>query len=357
MIKSLYSVVGVMSGTSLDGVDFCWVSFSKNEQWNFKIIAAETEPYLPEMKLRLASAIELNSNELERLNQDYTKYLGQHIKNFIQKYQITNLDAVCSHGHTVFHQPEKGFTLQIGNLPEIANYVQQTVVCDFRVQDVAMGGQGAPLVPIGDALLFSDYDFCLNLGGFANISFQHNNQRVAFDICPANITLNHYVQALGYSFDNDGYYAAQGTLYQPLLEALNKLDFYQMSPPKSLGLEWVQKEVFPLVEQFSLTSKSLLRTFVEHSAIQIVDVLEHYKLQHGLCTGGGVLNSFLMSRISELLDHKIPRAEMSLVHYKEALIFAFLGVLKLRHEVNCLQSVTGAKQDHSSGKIYFCSVN
>ena len=356
MIKSSYSVVGVMSGTSLDGVDFCWVNFSKNKKWDFKILATETEPYLPEMKVRLESAITFSSNQLENLNQDYTEYIGQRIYNFIQRHQIKNLDAVCSHGHTIFHQPEQGLTLQVGNWPKIANYVQQTVVCDFRVQDVAMGGQGAPLVPVGDKLLFPQHDFCLNLGGFANISFQHNKQRIAFDICPVNIILNHYVQALGSSFDKDGKYAAQGTLHQPLLEALNALNFYQNPPPKSLGLEWVQKEIYPLAERFSTTTESLLRTFVEHSAIQIAAVLKHNNLRHGLFTGGGVFNSFLMFRIADLLDHKIPMAESSLIHYKEALIFAFLGVLRLRDEVNCLQSVTGANQDHSSGKIYFCSI-
>lgn len=356
MIKNKYNVVGVMSGTSLDGVDYCWVEFSKNKHWSFKILAAETVSYSTAMKTQLSAAISLNSNELNQLNQDYTKYLGHGINAFIQKHTILNLDAVCSHGHTVLHQPEKGLTLQIGNLPKLADYIQQMVVCDFRVQDVALGGQGAPLVPIGDALLFSQYDYCLNLGGFANISFQHNNQRIAFDICPANIILNHFVQSLGLSFDKDGTYAAQGALHLPLLEALNTLSFYHKSPPKSLGLEWVQNEVFPLVERFPLATESLLRTFVEHTAQQIVLVLKQYNLKQGLYTGGGVLNSFLMNRIAALLGHNIPMADTSIIHYKEAVVFAFLGVLKLRNEVNCLQSVTGAKHDHSSGEIYFNAI-
>ena len=342
-----------MSGTSLDGIDFCWVEFSKNKHWEFKILAAETEAYSTEMKVQLSTAISLHQTELEHLNQEYTKYLGHRIYNFIQKHQISNLDAVCSHGHTVFHQPENGLTLQIGNLPKIADYIQQTVVCDFRVQDLAMGGQGAPLVPIGDALLFAQYDYCLNLGGFANISFQHNNQRLAFDLCPANITLNHYVQTLGLPFDKGGALAKQGTLHLPLLEALNALDFYQRRSPKSLGLEWVQSTIFPLIASFDLDTNSVLRTLVEHTAIQIKNVVHEYNLEHGLYTGGGVLNTFLMTRIGELLGHEIKNADSDLIHFKEALIFAFLGVLKLRNEVNCLQSVTGAKQDHSSGKIYF----
>lgn len=356
MIKNTYNIVGVMSGTSLDGIDFCWVRFTKKENWDFKILATETVAYSTDMYTKLKSAITLSSNQLNEFNKAYTHYLGSCINAFIQKHQISNLDAVSSHGHTVFHQPEKGITLQIGNLPELTQQLQQTVVCDFRVQDVALGGQGAPLVPIGDELLFAQYGFCLNLGGFANISFQHNNQRLAFDVCPANITLNHYVQTLGFPFDKGGELAKQGTLHLPLLEALNTLDFYHKRPPKSLGLEWVQNTIFPLIASFDLGTNSVLRTLVEHTAIQIVDILHHYNLSYGLFTGGGALNTFLMMRIEELLGSEIKNADSDLIHFKEALIFAFLGVLKLRNEVNCLQSVTGAKQDHSSGKIYFPSI-
>jgi anhydro-N-acetylmuramic acid kinase len=357
VINKIYSIVGVMSGTSLDGVDLCWVKFSKKENWSFDILAAETHNYTPSIKSRLQSAIALSSEALIKLDRDYTMHLAECLKLFIKKYKIKNLDAVCSHGHTIFHQPDKGITFQIGNLPILADAIKQTVVCDFRVQDVAMGGQGAPLVPIGDLLLFPHYDFCLNLGGFANISFQNNSQRIAFDICPANITLNHYAQLLGCPFDNNGEFAKKGALNSPLLEALNNLEFYKKQPPKSLGLEWVQNEIYDLVDAFDLSPHSILRTLVEHSAIQIVNILKKQDLKSGLYTGGGVLNSFLMHRISKHYAHQISDQNLDLVHYKEALVFAFLGVLKLRGEVNCLRSVTGAKQDHSSGKIYFYTSN
>ena len=357
MINKIYSIVGVMSGTSLDGVDLCWVKFSKKENWSFDILAAETHNYTPSIKSRLQSAIALSSEALIKLDRDYTMHLAECLKLFIKKYKIKNLDAVCSHGHTIFHQPDKGITFQIGNLPILADAIKQTVVCDFRVQDVAMGGQGAPLVPIGDLLLFPHYDFCLNLGGFTNISFQNNSQRIAFDICPANITLNHYAQLLGCPFDNNGEFAKKGALNLPLLEALNNHEFYKKQPQKSLGLEWVQNEIYDLVDAFDLSPHSILRTLVEHSAIQIVNILKKQDLKSGLYTGGGVLNSFLMHRISKHYSHQISDQNLDLVHYKEALVFAFLGVLKLRGEVNCLRSVTGAKQDHSSGKIYFYTSN
>ena len=357
MISKIYRVVGVMSGTSLDGLDLCWVEFSKQGDWSFDILAAETHLYAPSFKSRLKSAMTMSSKALMKLDYDYTMHLANYLKLFIRKHKIKNLDAVCRHGHTIYHQPDEGITLQIGNLPILADAIKQTVVCDFRVQDVAMGGQGAPLVPIGDLLLFSQYDFCLNLGGFANISFQKNSQCFAFDICPANITLNHYSQLLGYSFDKNGEFAKKGTLHLPLLQAMNNLEFYRKAPPKSLGLEWVQNEIYPLVDVYELSTHSILRTMVEHSAIQIANILKKQDLKSGLYTGGGVLNSFLIKRISELHEHEISDVNLDLINYKEALIFGFLGVLKLRGEVNCLHTVTGAKKDHSSGKIYFYSSN
>ena len=205
-----YKVLGVMSGTSLDGIDLCVSSFEFETSWKFQIQVAETVEYSEKWKYRLKTAIDLTATELENLNKEYTQFLAEVIQRFVNRHSLTSLDAVCGHGHTVFHEPSLGKTLQIGNLPSLATYLNQTVVCDFRTQDVAFGGQGAPLVPIGDALMFSDYDFCLNLGGFANISFEQNSERIAFDICPVNIVLNHYVASLGMTYDSEGQIAAKG---------------------------------------------------------------------------------------------------------------------------------------------------
>lgn len=187
MLKKIYKVIGVMSGTSLDGVDLAHIIFNiKNDKWDFQVLECETISYSSEWVNKLKIAVGFSKVELSELNQDYTLLLGQIIANFIEKHKIEDLDAICSHGHTILHQPQNGFTLQIGNLPEIAEYTNHKVVCDFRVQDVEFGGQGAPLVPIGDKILFSDYDYCLNLGGFSNISFEQNGDRIAFDISPVN---------------------------------------------------------------------------------------------------------------------------------------------------------------------------
>ena len=342
-----------MSGTSLDGIDLCLSSFEFGTSWQFQINAAETVEYSEKWKQRLRTAIDLDSKELDKLNADYTLFLAEVIQAFIDAHSVTTIDAVCSHGHTVFHEPNLGKTLQIGNLPVLATYLNQTVVCDFRTQDVALGGQGAPLVPIGDALLFSEHDYCLNLGGFANISFEQNSERIAFDICPVNIVLNHYVASLGMAYDSEGQIAAKGTVFKPLLEALNALEFYKQQPPKSLGLEWVQSEILPLIKTYDLEVSNLLRTVVEHCAVQLSSVLKTHQLKKGLITGGGVFNTFLMQRISELCRQDLHPTQPMIIDFKEALVFGFLGVLRLRNEPNCLQSVTGAAHDHSSGHIYF----
>ena len=352
MKRVVYHVIGVMSGTSLDGVDFCYASFEFSSTWTFKILKSKTIPYSKDWIERLSGGIALNTNDITSLNEDYTVYLGGIINHFIENNKLTLIDAVCSHGHTIFHKPEKNYTLQIGNLPKLSGIINQKVVCDFRVQDVTFGGQGAPLVPIGDQLLFHDFDFCLNLGGFANTSYQINNERIAYDICPVNIVMNHYVKSLGLDFDFNGDIASLGIIEEELLKALNALDYYKMTSPKSLGLEWVKSEIFPLIDSYNLEIKDSLRTFVEHAAFQIAHEINKLKKAKLLFTGGGVYNKFLISRIAYYSKFEITIPSKEIIEYKEALIFGFLGILKIRNEVNCLSSVTGAKVNHSSGEIF-----
>lgn len=347
-----YTVLGVMSGTSLDGVDLAVVKFTKEEEWSFIITDAGTIPYPAFWKHKLATAIDLSEHDLEMLNEDYTTYLGRVILNFIRDNHITELDAVCSHGHTIKHEPENSYTLQIGNLEKLAQLLEQTVVCDFRVQDVRFGGQGAPLVPIGDRLLFPNYQYCLNLGGFANISTEKDNRRIAYDICPVNTVLNFYAEKLGMEYDKDGEIAASGSVIPEMLQELENLKFYKKEPPKSLGIEWVNAEVFPVLSKYQDNIPSVLRTFVEHIAIQLSENLADDPSSEVLVTGGGCFNSFLMDQLQKKTKCRITIPSAEIINYKEALIFAFLGVLKLRGEVNVLSSVTGAKKDHSSGVIY-----
>ena len=351
MIKSSYNIVGVMSGTSLDGIDLAYITFEVGNTWTFKIDCAETVSYSKKWKHKLSNLVGFDLETLKSIDKDYTIYLAQTINSFLRKHQLNNIDAICSHGHTALHQPDHNLTYQIGNLPTLSKLVSQTVVCDFRTQDVTYNGQGAPLVPIGDRLLFSEYDYCINLGGFANISSEINNIRIAYDICPVNIVMNRFAEKLGYDYDKGGEIAKSGNVDQDVLNLLNDLDFYTLQPPKSLGLEWVDSEVFPILEESKLTEETILRTFIEHIAIQIAKAFKTNSKV--LFTGGGTFNDFLLERIKAQKQFHLIVPSKEIIDFKEALIFGLLGVLKLREEVNCLSSVTGADCDHSSGVIYY----
>jgi anhydro-N-acetylmuramic acid kinase len=353
MFKETYNVIGVMSGTSLDGIDLAHVNFSiVDGKWSFDIYETETVSYDNDWLNKLKTAIDFSEDKLKELNKDYTVLLSNIIKTYINKHQLQKLDAVCSHGHTILHQPQNGFTLQIGNLPEIANHCNQTVVCDFRVQDLFLGGQGAPLVPIGDRILFSEYDFCLNLGGFSNVSFEQNDTRIAFDISPVNTVLNFYANQLGLDYDDKGQLAGSGKLNSELLNELNALEYYKKQFPKSLGFEFVKETVLPLIEEYNIPIEDKLITFTEHISFQIAVALPNKKGKL-LATGGGAYNDFLIERLKFCLPElEIIIPDKKTIEFKEALIFALLGVLKLRNEFNVLSSVTGAKKDHSSGMIF-----
>ncbi|AWH86818.1 anhydro-N-acetylmuramic acid kinase [Flavobacterium album] len=355
MEEENYNVIAVMSGTSLDGADLAHVSLAyKDAKWAFKIAETATVPYTDEWVQTLKAAVEFTHEQLEHLNKEYTTLLAGIINGFIREHGLANIDAICSHGHTIQHRPQDGYTLQIGNLPEIATLTGHKVICDFRVQDVELGGQGAPLVPIGDRLLFGQYRYCLNLGGFSNISFEEGQDRIAFDICPVNTVLNFYANRLGFDYDDGGSLASNGNCIPGLLEALNSLQFYSLPYPKSLGFEFVKEMVLPLMEKYDTAPEDKLRTFTEHIAFQIAEVIKQ-KGDKGelLVTGGGAYNTLLINRMKALLpDTLIYIPDDTTIQFKEALIFALLGVLKLRNEDNVLSSVTGAEKDHSSGRIY-----
>ena len=349
----IYHVIGLMSGTSLDGVDiaYCVFKFDKGN-WNFEIQKAATIPYNSKWKEALSTLSIKSAFEFVSTHEEYGRYLGELVKMFVSKHKI-KVDFVSSHGHTIFHQPEKGITAQIGSGAALSAACGLPVVCDFRSLDVALGGQGAPLVPVGDHFLFSEYEYCLNMGGIANISFEKNSERVAFDICPANMVLNELAQEEGITFDSNGDLAREGKMNKALLKELNALDYYPLSYPKSLGKEWVDNYFFPVLERYSLSTRDKLSTCCEHIAGQIAKAIKpEYRNRSIYITGGGAFNKFLMERISSHLSLEINLPEPTLINYKEALIFAFLGVLRKRGEVNCFKSVTGAIRDSSCGVIY-----
>ena len=342
--------IGLMSGSSLDGLDLALVRFTSDEgHYSYQIEAAETLPYPKYWHDQLADAFLHKPEELIPLDQEYGAYLGQQVLRFVKK-QGVKPDFVASHGHTVFHKPELRYTLQIGDGQALADACGLTVVNDFRTEDVNKGGQGAPLVPIGDDLLFGEYAICLNIGGIANLSYDLDGKRIAYDICIANQALNWLAQREGLAYDKDGHLARQGHIDHPLLETLNDNEFYRQSPPKSLGREFFETHQKTLLQ--SCPTNDALATFVEHIAMQIaqsVDMLPQGKM---LVTGGGALNSYLIERIQKHTQHQVVVPDRMTVDYKEALIFALLGLLRLEGRTNVLCSVTGAPDDSCSGKIW-----
>ncbi|MFC1734265.1 anhydro-N-acetylmuramic acid kinase, partial [candidate division KSB1 bacterium] len=299
----------------------------------------------------LAEAHLVESNKLATYHIELGRLYGNFVNNFTEKYKI-QADFIASHGHTVIHQPDKGITLQIGDGKTIAATTGIKVVCDFRKQDVDLGGQGAPLVPVGDWLLFPDYYYCLNLGGFANISYEINSDCVAFDICPVNTVLNYLANLVGLTYDDRGKFASKGHLIPELYDKLNTLTFYHKKGPKTLGKEWLMEEFIPILNDDSSNVENKLATVIWHIAEQIKIATLYISAKDILITGGGAYNRYLIEQIKKKVSHHIIIPDDILIQFKEAMIFAFLGVLRLRNEVNCLKSVTGARRNHCSGIVF-----
>lgn len=357
-----YTLLGAMSGTSLDGLDLACCHFRFHEErWEYTILASETIAYDNEWHQRLSQLMEADALTFIKTDRALGKWIGEQARAFMDRHHVQP-QALASHGHTVFHKPEEGYTVQIGHGFSMMVASGMPVINDFRSLDVALGGHGAPLVPIGDDLLFGDYTYCLNLGGIANISAPTATGRIAYDICPANGVLNYLAKQLGISYDEDGKFAAAGAVVPQLLEQLNKLGFYQQQPPKSLGYEWVQEQVLPLLNSSRASVPDLLATFCEHIAQQVALAVKQLQEQVGLhrqkrllVTGGGAFNLHLVKLLQQHLHQnaiEVIIPDEQTIGFKEALIFAFLGVLRLNSEPNCLQSVTGASANNSGGVIY-----
>jgi anhydro-N-acetylmuramic acid kinase len=345
------NILGIMSGTSLDGLDYAVCSFEhKSGFWSYKIHYAETVKYDSYWTNRLQSAHSLSAMDILILDRELGKYIAEQALSAIGSAGIP-VDLVASHGHTVFHQPEAGFTFQIGNPQVIAVETGILTVGDFREMDVLHGGEGAPLVPVGDDLLFSDYDYCLNLGGFANISYKDEEKRLARDVCPVNIILNQFARELDIPFDREGMAGRSGNISSALLEQLNRISYYAGHGPGSLSREWMELEMLPLVYDIRLSVTDVLRTLYEHIAIQVSSQIK--KRSKVLVTGGGAYNTFLIECLRRLNPSEIVIPSKELVEFKEALVFAFLGLLRLKEQINCYSSVTGADQDTCCGVVYF----
>jgi anhydro-N-acetylmuramic acid kinase len=352
-MEEKYRITGLMSGSSMDGTDLaCCEMVWNGNQWDYRIMEAETVPYTPELKSKLEVACNWNRHEIEELDRELGGYYASLLNDFHERHRLVP-DLISSHGHTILHEPHRGVTYQAGNGSIMAERTGIVVVNDFRSEDVAQGGQGAPLVPMGDRLLFAQYEGCINLGGFANISCENREgQYIAYDLSPANMALNQVAGLKGLEFDRDGALARQGTLHADLFEKMNQLDYYHLSPPKSLGREWFILKLLPLMDHSGLSHEDLMATVLEHIAFQVARGINDAGVKSVLITGGGALNQTLINRLTYYTTASIEIPGEQLIHYKEALVFALLGVLKIRGEINCLSSVTGGKRDLSAGTIH-----
>lgn len=358
----LYRAIGVMSGSSLDGLDIVFAEIHENGgKWSYEILEAVCYPYNTEWSKKLQEATTLSALDYQLLHTEYGHYIGSQVNRFISEKGLAyKVGLVASHGHTTFHVPAKRMTAQLGDGAAIAAATHLPVVTDLRALDVAFGGQGAPIVPIGEKLLFNDYTYFLNIGGIANIS-QKGDSLIAYDVCPANRVLNLLANEAGYEYDDKGNIAAGGMLSADLLDQLNALDYYRQAYPKSLANSFGTDVVYPLIKAAGITHADALHTYAQHIAIQIAQNIialnknntqENQKL---LVTGGGAFNIFLTQLLQEhLAPHHIevvvPNA--LLVQYKEALVMALMGVLRWREESNVLSSVTGATRDSVGGAFW-----
>ncbi|MFC4871161.1 anhydro-N-acetylmuramic acid kinase [Negadavirga shengliensis] len=353
-----YPVIGLMSGTSGDGLDMAYCVFEKKKDWTFDITQAQTVPFPLDLGDALRKSHQLSSEDLALLDVSFGEWMGNQVKAFCKAHKLAPL-FIASHGHTVFHRPEKKLTKQIGNGYALWQAAGVPVINDFRSLDVVLGGQGAPLVPIGDKLLFGSYDYCLNLGGIANISHSEGQSRIAYDVCPFNLLLNHYASRLGLAYDEDGLLAAEGEILPELLEHLEKLAYYRHRGAKSLGREDIEETFLPLLEKTGFPVKNILATLSDHFANRIAETVLKTHSETGrpgqlLVTGGGAYNQHFIEKLSEKLAGKtrVVLPEKKIIDFKEAMVFAFLGVLRTRGENNCLASVTGAASDNCGGTLY-----
>jgi len=361
----VYRTIGLMSGSSLDGLDIVFAELEESRGlWTYEIKTAACYEYNNEWKEKLITAKNLNAHDYFLLHTAYGKYLAGSVNKFIDENNLHHqVQLIASHGHTVFHEPGSGVTTQLGCGATLAALTEINVVSDLRIIDIALGGQGAPIVPLGEKLLFPGFDFYLNIGGIANLSFQREKEFIAFDVCPANRVLNMFAQKAGKEFDENGHLASEGQLITPLLEQLNALDYYKLTAPKALSNNFGTDVIFQLIESFKPDESDALRTYTEHIAFQIQESVQNIIINKAakqagfklLVTGGGAFNKFLGKKINENLaisNVEVIIAENNIVLYKEALIMALLGVLRWREENTVLASVTGASRNSIGGAVW-----
>lgn len=355
----VYRVLGIMSGSSLDGLDLALVEFHPEGNWSFEVKAAACYPYDAEWTAQLRNATRLSARDYLLLHTRYGHYIGNEINRFIEENQLAfQVQLIASHGHTSFHLPGQQTTAQLGDGAAIAATTGLAVVSDLRAMDLALGGQGAPIVPIGEQLLWPNYPWLLNIGGIANITRNRAGHAAAFDCCPANAILNRLAALEGLAYDTDGYLAAGGKLQPSLLNLLNQQSYYAEPYPKSLSNDFGKEVIYPLLEASGFSVADQLHTYVVHIATQVAHAVAALEPAAGgtmLVTGGGAHNKFLLSKIGEALKPYAIELELpdnTTIDFKEAIVMALFGLLRWREQVNLLHSATGAQKDSIGGALW-----
>lgn len=350
-MSNIFKIIGIMSGTSLDGIDIAHCTFKESRDWTYKIDKAITVQYPKKLKNKLKSSIELSGYDLIKLDHSLGEFIGLEINKFI-KYNNLNPELISSHGHTVFHNPKEKIGLQIGNANKILSIVKLPVINNFRELDIILGGQGAPLVPIGEKLLFKGYNYFINLGGILNLTKIDPRNMYAYDVVASNLVLNNISNKLNLEYDHKGEIARNGKLIPKLFDKLNSIEYYKKNYPKTIGIEWINKNIYPTIYKLNYNLKDVMNTFSNHIAYQLIKNINGEKNKI-LVTGGGAYNEYLIEKIKLYDNNKnewiIPND--NLVNYKEALIFAFMGLLKRMNKQNILNDVTGCKFKISGGNI------
>lgn len=370
MGKKSYKALGLMSGSSLDGLDIAYCHFEVEKENNgqlyvhdWKILAAETIGFSEAWQARLGQLPTQTALSFAKTHTYLGHYFGDMVNDFMNRYQIEP-DFIATHGHTIFHDPMGRMTIQIGDGSAMAAKTGFPVISNFRNQDIAIDGQGAPVAPIIDKYLLPGHDFYLNLGGIANITTVLPHKMVAFDICPANQLLNALANRLNLEYDEGGQIAAAGQVLDDLLKEMNRADFYKIAYPKSLDNAWSQTAILSKIADEPTAIPNQLSTFVEHIAYQIAfaikQVIRKEKIEKKqlslLATGGGAFNAYLMERLQyhcNLVGNiEVVLPNSDIIQFKEAALMAWMGVMRVENVPNVLQTVTGAKRDTINGAIH-----
>lgn len=345
-----------MSGTSMDGLDIahCELTEQENGKWEYKINVAKTVAYNDLWRLRLSKLRNQNALNVHKTDRYFGEYIGELINEFLSENNL-DADLIGSHGHTIFHQPENNISFQIGSASAISAVTDIPTVANFRMMDVVKYGEGAPISGTGDRLLFGEFDMCLNLGGFANISGSVDGEAVAYDVCPCNILLNRIAREFGQEYDEDGKIAEQGGIDYDLLSDLNSIEYYDLPYPKSLGREWINEHFWFRVRQSDAGKEDRMKTLVDHIAQQVGNNIEKLAQDSATSrvyvTGGGAYNKVLIDHLRTHTDAEIVVPEPVVIEYKEALIFGLLAVLRVQNKTNILSSYTGAEMDSVAGEL------